>query len=144
MEIRRSRSSNPVQFICFSGLGVIVLTNFNVDIQVRSDAVSGQNVSFAICQRQNENQWVRAARLSQRSSRVLAIHRASRARCGPSCKLAATAPSNSTISEPANRSGFAMPAAFTHSVKRATSHLRCAFATTRAGCEASEISHTTF
>src|SRR5947208_2178951 len=69
---------------------------------------------------------VRLTRLAafQPANNFLAIHRASRARCGPSTSAPATAPSNSTTSARAVAFGSFTPAAVVHSRKRSANHAR--------------------
>jgi hypothetical protein len=60
----------------------------------------------------------------QPANNFLAIHRASRARCGPSTSDPATAPSNSTTRARAVASASFTPAAVVHSRKRSVNHAR--------------------
>src|SRR5439155_20781069 len=60
----------------------------------------------------------------QPANNLLAIHRASLARCGPSTSDPATAPSNNTTSARAVAFGSFTPAAVVHSRKRSANHSR--------------------
>jgi hypothetical protein len=61
---------------------------------------------------------------AQPANNLLAIDRASLARCGPSTSDPATAPSNSTMRARAVALGSFTPAAFVHSTKRSANHAR--------------------
>jgi|tagenome__1003787_1003787.scaffolds.fasta_scaffold20914284_2 hypothetical protein len=98
----------------------------NVVARLRNDRTTSRfssNVVNAVCREDGEAYSSEAERL-QPANNFLAIHRASRARCGPSISDPATAPSNSTTSARAIAFASFTPAAAVHSKKRFVNHSR--------------------